>query len=239
MKKLLVTIAVLSLPLFAFSADTLTFGNATNGATCAPCSSISFALDVGASSSRFLAESVKTAGDEIISVEYAGVSSTLIDEQSSTGGLGGYLTFYGHLAPTTGSNNVVMTANGSVSFMAGTASAYWNVDQNFPTIKAKGVCDSTNACNASGTTVTDGSWIVAGFGNQVGSCTAGTGTNLRGDNGAFAACIGDSGIVTVAGTDNVNMTIAAGGNWAWVNIVLKPSGVVAASTFCITPGICL
>ena len=238
MKKLLITIAFLCLPLFASAADTLTFGNATNGATCAPCSSITFALDVGASSSRFLTGSFKTAGDEIISVEYAGVSSTLIDEQNSTGGLGGYVSFYGHLAPTTGSNNVVATAAGSISFMAGTAESYWNVDQNFPTIKAKGVCDSTTACNASGTTVVDGSWIVAGFGNQVGSCSAGSGTNLRGDNGVFAACSGDSGIVSPAGTDNVNMTIAAGGNWGWVNIVLKPSGVVAASAFCITPGIC-
>ena len=236
--KILIGLALCLLPLSAEAVDTITFGNSTNGGTCAPCSSVTFALDVGASSSRMLFVSGKSPADDIIAVEYAGVSSTLVDEQNSTGGLGGFQNLYYHIAPTTGSNNVVITANGSVEYLAWGASSYWNVNQVAPPYKAKGVCDSTTACNASGTTVVDGSWIYGGFTNQTGACTAGSGSTLRHDNGAFATCSGDSGVVASPTTDNVNMTIALGGNWAWVNAVFEPSGQAPAAVRCIRPGSC-
>lgn len=238
MKRLILALVLFAaLSSTALAVDTVTFDAAAVGTSCSPCTSITYALTVGANSNRIVVAGGKTPADDLTGITYAGNALTLIDEQSSTGLLAAHCQAYYILAPTTGSNNIVFTASSSAAYLASQAASYYNVNQVTPPIKDKGVTDSNVERIQSLTSVVDNSWGVAFFNNQSGACSAGAGTNLRADSGAYASCMGDSGAITPAGADNVRMT-AGSGNWCSVGFIIEPSNQPPAASFCIRPGIC-
>lgn len=138
------------------------------------------AFDVGSGTNRWAMVSVMRRSGSTISATYAGISMTQIGSLASTWNAGDTLYIFVLSNPTSGSNNIVITHNGTL--VRWNAAAYNGVNQT--TVSSTSNV-TTNTTAVSGTltvsvTPTTPGWIVAGqWANVNTTYTADGNTTLR------------------------------------------------------------
>ena len=204
------------------------FDNATNGGLTNPGTSLTFSYTVGTGSDRILFVGVES-NVAISGVTYAGTAMTLIDSSQNGTDLTAYLFYL--IAPSTGANNVVISA-GSSGVIGGHASSYKGAKQSgVPDSTAKNTVNNNATYSISTTTVADNSWVVGYARESAGRLmTASAGTTMRAevDDGHGKHMFDSGGAVTPAGVKTLGGTIANAANWAGVVASFAPA--VAAST---------
>lgn len=127
---------------------------------------------------RILFVHIRTAGttDTVSSVTYAGSNMTLVDKKFGITNLGTYLYYL--IAPTTGSNNVVI--NTTVAAISAIAVSYTGAKQSGqPDAHNNNESASTTGLSTSITVVATNSWAIMGVDSANGNDAAGTNATLR------------------------------------------------------------
>lgn len=185
-------------------------------------SSLTQAFTVSAGSDRLLVVSLwgSTGTDVITGVTYNGTALTNIHKI-----LGGrWLHMWYLLNPSSGSNNVVISASGN-DWIGATVGEWTGVAQSGQPDAAAEDADS----DASVTTVADNCWaILAGYANN--TIAASTGTTERARSDAFDnGILGDSnGPITPAGAYSMAITGGGGAN-AVIVASFSPAGGAATA----------
>lgn len=169
-----------------------------------------------------------TATDVVTGATYNGVAMTLIGHIQ--GGSGGSLTRYtylfGLIGPATGANTVAVSASSAI-YMAGMSSSYTGVSA-FETGVTNTAPAGSSSLTLTATTGVANCWLVAGWKNNWGNASAGTGTTMR--QSANDLCIGDSNAALTAGSQSL---IAQGAGfssaWAGVMVAMEPASSVNAA----------
>lgn len=227
-KRLLALLVVLAL--WAMPASAQIARNATADlATQNPVSTYTAAYTVGSGANRLLVAGFfgDTAADVITGVTYAGVAMTAVTAGLHAGS-DRFVYLYYLLAPTSGSNNLVITASSAIAIRAQVAD-YTGVKQSAQP-DAFGSASATSASGVSKalTVVAANSWAVAIHREDAGSpdtwtnmtelqSSSGGGLHLADTNGALA-------------TGAITFTAATGGAFDQAMIVasFSPSGGAAA-----------
>ena len=145
-----------------------------------------------------LAVSAYTLNDTITGITYNSVAMSFVNKTTYPGAGRIGATEYHLEGGSTGANNVVVSASGSVQII-GMSSSYTGVKQtaqpnptgNNTGTSVSGTCTMTAA--------TANSWYVMAEANAAGTCTAGASTNLR-QTDANGACHADGGPFTGSNT---------------------------------------
>jgi len=210
----------------------ISYDAATTNNTGSTPATVTYAHTVASQSDRILIVSVSnnsTTASQIASVTYNGTGMTSIRRDVGTVGssVGTVETFY-LLAPSTGTNNVVITQGATKStFVSSGAASYYGVAQSSPI----DVTDYTESLTATytlqATTATDNTWGVAGVFSQRG-ITANTNVTIR-SGSASGITIGDTNAAqTPAGSKSMVYNISSTPWTTWGHaIFIKPA--VAAS----------
>jgi len=226
MKKLLPILGILLI--FALAgflampvhADSIALDASTDGGNNGgSATTLTFSHTTGSGASRILFVDAQ-AGDTINSVTYNGVSMTSVVSS-------GNFAIFCLVAPASGANNVVITANSSVNII-GKAVSYTGAAQTC-TLDSTKVQINNGISNGSwqgitNTSVTDNSWmVIATTKTFTGQISAGGGTTQR--QSSNVNFLGDSnGVIHPAGTNTMN-TFATDGtqNWTDLGITFAPS----------------
>jgi len=138
-----------------------------------------------------------TTTDRITGATYAGAAMTLVDKVSNASGVGFSYLFY-LIAPATGANNVVISANASV-FIAGMASSYTGAKQSAqPDAFVTYNTPASSAATVTLTSIANNSWTVIGIGCNTASPGAGAGTTSRHSNANGLALMDSNAAITPA-----------------------------------------
>ena len=180
-----------------------------NGGTTA---SLTYSYKEGTGSNRLLVVNLigDTSADDISSVTYAGTPLTLVKKLQSPSNNWQYVYYL--LNPTSGTNNVVITA-GSTHYLISQAASWSNVKQSAqPDAVTTNTAPATNtSITTSLTTVAPGSLVVQGVWSY-GHLTAGSGAALIITDAALdGAGIFVSGQSPVTPAGNVSMTTISDG----------------------------
>jgi hypothetical protein len=195
MKKLLATLLLL-LPLNAF-ADISFVSNAEFSGVTSNSDTVSITVS-GSNTYLMVWITGDVTSDLITGVTYNGTSMTQL-AKDHTAVRWGYL--YGLVNPTTGANNLVISASGS-QFIRPLYQLFAGVNQATPldgSAVIANTCVVKQFCYATTTTSVDKDFIFGGAYNSVGTMSAPTGTTLTGtnDHGAYSTSprsIGDNSI---------------------------------------------
>lgn len=186
----------------------IAFDAATNFTRVNPGTSLTFAHTcTGANGMLFVG--VVADSDLVTGATYNAVAMVLVAKHTYTGTAKQYLFMLG--APTSGSNNVVVTASGSTQILGGAVS--YTGAQYVQVADASGTANvgaGATAINKSITTIANNCWLVAVFRNDAGDAlSAGAATTLRGST-AFGCRMGDSNAaITPPGSAGLQATWAS------------------------------
>lgn len=163
---------------YTFSTVTIAF-DSTAYAQVAAATSLTYAHTCTGSNRILWIQACNTnsATFTITGITYAGVAMTKAGTEQKAGASNTWSSLWYLVAPTIGTNNIVVTSSGSTDLLA-LSSSYTGARQS-------GVPDAYTSSSGSGdpytqsiTTVTDNSWILAGFATQR-SQAAGASTTFR------------------------------------------------------------
>jgi hypothetical protein len=149
-----------------------------------------------------------SASDVVTGVTYGGVAMTRINTVTIS-------TFrqylYALVAPASGSNSVVVSFTGTQNILAGSESV-WNAAQNL--LGAQTTNSATvgsTSITGTLTTVSANAWLVAQYGNNGGTSSAGTNAFQRQqETSTTNRCIYDSnGPISPAGSTNITVNVAS------------------------------
>lgn len=200
----------LALILWLLSSSTawaaIAFDAASSATAGGPATSLTFAHTTSGSDRIlwvFILTSDDTAGDRVSGVTYAGSTMTRVNGATSLEiAFGQSLYTYYIVAPTTGTNNVVISATESTEIYA-TAQSYTGASQT-------GVPDGSNTASAgtiSITTTADNAWLAGGGRNvSSGGLTASTGTTQRASIAGIINTGDSGGAKTPAGSHSMAWT---------------------------------
>lgn len=164
----------------------------------------------------------QTNSDNVTGVTYAGVSMTLIDKDLyPTNGRWSYLYYL--IAPTTGANNIVISAS-VTTFLGSAAASYTGVDQTSPIdASTKNTTSSASSLTTTLTTTTDNCWTVMGNANGIGNSTGGgSGTTLRETDGSGYALFDSNAAITPAGSTSLISQYSGSGPMVQIMAAFKP-----------------
>lgn len=186
------------------AASTTNTGSATSLTYAYTCTGANGILFVG----------VAVTANSVTGATYNGVAMTLVDNRSLSGDAAGFtnILLFVLVGPATGSNNVVISASGSITFNS-RAVSYTGVKQT--TLDAHATAGPTSgitSLTATVTSVASGCWVVAYFRDDQASLIAGTGTMMRGSASQIA--FGDSNAALIAGSNSLQATWTGSGNAA-------------------------
>lgn len=148
--------------------------------------------------------------DNVTGVTYAGTSMILVDKDLyPTNGRWSYLYYL--VAPTTGANNIVISANATI-FMGSAAASYTGVNQSTPIdASTKNTTSSASSLTTTLTTTTNNCWTVMGNANGIGNSTGGgSGTTLRQTDGSGYALFDSNGPVSTGSTSLISQFSGSG-----------------------------
>lgn len=187
-------------------------------------------------SDRILFVGIDTAGgpDVVTSVTYNGVALTRINTQQ-TAGTGNRRSYLYYLpAPTTGTNNIVITVSSSIT-IRGTSASYINALQSgIPDSSTTNSGSPVSSITTSSTTVADNSWVVSVITNTQGVPTAGAGLTIRSTETSTG--IGDSnGPKTPAGSYSITWNIPTAGDIAVCQASFAPTVGSASASPSLSP----
>ncbi len=191
-----------------------------------------FAHTVNAGSDRilFVVAACRTA-NTFSGVTYAGNALTKINEVSVSGNQRQSIWYI--VAPTTGTNNVVITINSANTGICGGAISFFGASQTgIPDAQAaSGSVTTTDSYSQSVTTIADNCWCVMGGRAASGATlTAGANTVVTQPEVAVAGVFlaRSSGAKTPAGTATIAMTSATQ-SYDSVMVSFAPSDITVAS----------
>jgi len=217
MKKAL--LLVFLIPQLAFGA--IAFDTASNRQTTTG-TSLTFAhTTTGSNLILFVGVTIDT-NDVLTGITYNGTALTQVSKIQTTSGRWSYLYYL--TAPSTGSNNVVISASESVLFLA-YASSYTGVEQTTP-IDSYGTntVTSVESINKFITTTCTNDWLVSTGNNGSGATSAGSNTTLRGDSSSYAQWFSDSNAVqTPAGSFGQTVSWSGSNNASIIVASIKAS----------------
>lgn len=187
-----------------------------NGGLANPATSLTYAHTVtGTNPIIFVGAFGAIGSDNITGVTYAGVSMSLVDKEQISGDRWLYLFLL--TAPSTGANNVVISANASIA-IGGQSASYTGVKQTGqPDAFTKNTGTSVTSLTTTLTTIADNSWtfmVLKTIGNGP---IAGSGTVRRqtannmaifDSNGAITPA-GSASLIATFGSDNVASVMAS------------------------------
>ena len=191
----------------------ITYDNSADGGNNGgSTSSLTYSYTVGSGPNRLLVVNLigDTSADDISSVTYAGTPMTLVGKAQSPSNDWQYLYYL--LNPSSGSNNVVVTA-GSAHYLISEAASWYNVGQSAqPDASTTNTAAATStSITTSLTTVASGSLVVQGMWSY-GHLAAGAGaTPILTDTQFGAAGIFVSSGSPVSPAGNVSMTTISDG----------------------------
>lgn len=213
-------------------ADSIAFDNAAKlGSSSAGSNTVSFTVGSGSNRILWVGTSWANAIEQVTAITYAGVSLTKVDNALHTTTA---CSLWYLVNPTSGANNIVITALGGVTYF-GYASSYSGSKQTGvpdanvkdQTTTASAGSPAPNAINPSITTVADNTWIIT---VQNGPTWSGTSTdgNVRGFDSAGGILI-DKGPNTPAGSFNIDSDtdFSGGSNMASVTASFAPAATAA------------
>jgi hypothetical protein len=188
--------------------------NSTDGGF-AGATSLTYAHTTGSGTNRILFVAILTAGgiDTVTSVTYAGSSMTLVNKILSGAGES-YLFFL--LAPTTGTNNVVITSSVSITIESGCVS-YSGAAQVTPEASNTNTGNAVTTLTTTVTTISDNDWTVLSAAANTDGFAAGAGSTLRKTSNGYAI-FDSNGVITPPGSKSMTFTSVLGND----------AGVIAA-----------
>ena len=187
-------------------------------------SSFSFNHTVVTGSNRYLIVSVAIERDDatVTSVTYAGQPLTFLGRVTDAG-RGATLDLWGRVAPTSGTNQTVVTLSNSAAVVVG-AKSFANVAQTNP---ISGSFFIGNGTIASGTIATSANQLVLATlaaNDEVNSVTVGAGQTSRYNVVNAADVIGAASTKPVsAGSTSMSYLLASSGRWVLAVIALQPA----------------
>ena len=190
-------------------------------------SSKTFSHTNGAISNTLLIVFVAMSNDQTPSgVTYNGVSMTQIGSTAVEGGTRTYYLFW-LKNPTTGTNNVVVTATGTANEIYAGAASYTGVDQTNPIETSTAANSLTGTTpNTSITTANANEWLVALWRNDTGAVSSSTNQTVRGASSSIRYADSNGTV----GTGSVTAQVSVTGGLSYVVVsALKPSS--ASSQF--------
>ena len=207
----------------------IAFDAATDGGITNPGTSHTFSHTTGAGSDRILfVFSFAHTTDVVTGATYAGSAMTLIDKRLITGDRWVYLWYI--VAPSTGANNVVISASSSV-VIAGCSASYTGASQTGqPDSFTNGENPGQTTFSLATTTVADNCWAVMGFRSDGTDNTPGTGDNERVDS-VTGFCFYDTGPVTPAGSVTISTSSSNASPYGGVIASFAPAATTAIKTF--------
>jgi hypothetical protein len=194
----------------------ITYDNSKDGGNnSGSTTSLTYSYTVGSGPNRLLVVNLigDTIADDISSVTYAGTAMTLIGKVRAPSNNWQYLYYL--LSPSSGSNNVVITA-GSAHYLISQAASWYNVKQSAqPDASTTNTVAATNtSISTSLTTVATGSLVLQGIWSPT-HPTAGAGaTPIIIDTAIDAAGIFASSGSPVSPAGSVSMTTISDGSFS-------------------------
>lgn len=184
----------------------IALGSVLTSAGTTSVSSFTYAFNNVAGNIVWVASGVHT-NDVETGVTYGGQAMTLAVKNNDVLGGGRWAYLWYLVSPPTGSNNVVITASGTMDVLESTAVSYSGAKQTGqPDSTATNTSSSGTSLTASLTTVADNSWaIIVSRNEAVSAPSAGTGVTQRGSV-RTQFFIGDSnGALTPAGSHSMTV----------------------------------
>ncbi len=190
-------------------------------------SSCTYSHTVNAGTDLFLAVSVIAyTTDNITGVTYAGTAMTQVGKKL-TGSGGRWMYLYVLHNPSTGTNNVVVSASGT-TYISSQAATYTGVTQSSTVHVSNTNSGTTSSLTTSVTTTLDNCWLImagAGYGDEL---KAGTGTTERQGNGSGLSIFDSDGAKSPAGSYSL-VAASNGGVSAQIAVVLAAIAPSAAA----------
>ena len=182
------------------------FDAATNGGNVTATSQ-TYAHTTTTNANRFLWQIVlgKVSATSVITgITYNGVALTLRDG-AQLSPADRYFEAWYLIAPSTGANNIVVSASES-SFISGSTSTYYSASQGALDATVTNFQLTGDPNTNTLTTVADNSWHIMGGANASGVPTAGTGSTLRATANGNSAIFDGNGAITPAGSNSIGMS---------------------------------
>lgn len=188
------------------------------------------AFDATATNGYLTVQTLKASNQTVSAVTYAGVSMSLLVGPDSNGTPTQTNYLWGLAAPTTGSNNIVVTDSGAGTLVVD--AVLHSGAQQTTAVEATNINFGTNATTAtvSVTTITDNAWLVGYFraNSASGGFTAGANTVIRTDAAEGTRQMADTGVdQTPAGSKTITATMLIAVNWSALAFSLKPTASAA------------
>lgn len=205
--------------------------DSASSAGCGSCTSLSWSHTVSGSDTVLVIgiSGYDTTPDVVTGVTYNGVAMTLIPSSSGTNG-GHTVAFYGLIAPTTGTNTVVVSASGTMTDLGAGAVSFTGAHQTTPfgtanTATGTSTAPSVNVSSAADEIVVDTLSII-----HNGTLTVGAGQTQQWQ------AIGGFGFIKYAGstetgsaTTTMSWANSTSQAWAISAVPVKPVGAAAAT----------
>lgn len=204
----------------------ISFDNATGITYQVGVTSLTGAHTVGTGGNRILFVSAKTIGiagrDSITGITYAGTSMTLVDKKLQATD-NHYVYLYYLIAPTSGSNNVVISCSESAT-IGGCAASYAMVKQSGqPDSFNDGTAISASSIAISTTVVLPQCWLISLCDTAlVGLSSAGTGTTQRATD-THTMNLGDSNGTVSTGSQSMTWTGGPGEDFVQIIASFAPA----------------
>lgn len=175
-------------------------------------------------------ETAEPTTDYVTSVTYNSVAMTRINTVTFTNGGSARVYLYYLIAPSTGSNNVVITSSSSIALIRGNAVSYTGASQT-------GQPDGNNTASGSGssgtiaiTTTADNCWMVFGQANNAAEPTAGSNATRRGTSGGGGFGYFDSnGAITPAALFTMGWAVGGGNGFGVCAASFSPATAAATT----------
>lgn len=159
--------------------------------------------------------------DVITGATYNGVAMALVGSVRAPGDRFVYL--FRLVGPSTGANNVVVSASGSV-VIAGQSVSYTGAAQSAqPDVNTTNTASATSPFNTSVTTTVDQDWAVLVTKNNKGAATPGTSTTQRESNANGLGMWDTNAAVSPAGSVTLS-AVESSADWGGVMEAFKPAG---------------
>lgn len=205
--------------------------DAVSSSACGACTSLSWSHTVSGSETVLVIgfSGYDTTPDVVTGVTYNGVAMTLIPSSSGTNG-GHTVAFYGLIAPTTGTNTVVVSASGTMTDLGAGAVSFTGAHQTTPfgtanTATGSSTAPSVNVSSAADEIVVDTLSII-----HNGTLTVdGSQTQRWNAIGGFGFIKYGGSTETGAASTPMSWSNSTSQDWAISAVPVKPSGAAGAS----------
>lgn len=168
---------------------------------------------------------IGNSSDIVTGITYNGISMTRAKAHLNVSVSGGYLYCYVLANPSTGANNVVVSASTTMTSIICYIQSYTGVRQSNTTDSfAEGNKPTSTTFSISTSVVASGCWLVCGTRDDSGNSSAGSGTTkISSLSAGFGQQLWDSNGTVSTGTQSLNMSNASSGtNWDGIIISIAP-----------------